>query len=94
MVAEALKDIPIIMPLYSKKQESNHQPNLIKIGIDEKNTIDALGEYLVDYYKNQKIILISDFTAQNISDQQKLEKKLKEHNVPFQIIKSHQKSKK
>lgn len=86
MVAEALKDIPIIMPLYSKKQESNHQPNLIKIGIDEKNTIDALGEYLVDYYKNQKIILISDFTAQNISDQQKLEKKLKEHNVPFQNI--------
>jgi len=86
MVAEVLKDVPVIVPLYSKKQESNHQPNLIKTGIDEKNTIDALGEYLVDYYKNQKIILISDFTAQNISDQQKLEKKLKEHNVPFQNI--------
>ena len=86
MVAEVLKDVPVIVPLYSKKQESNHQPNLIKTGIDEKNTIDALGEYLVDYYKNQKIILISDFTAQNISDQQKLEKILKEHNVPFQNI--------
>jgi LysM repeat protein/ABC-type branched-subunit amino acid transport system substrate-binding protein len=86
MVAEVLKDVPVIVPLYSKKQESNHQPNLIKTGIDEKNTIDALGEYLVDYYKNQKIILISDFTVQNISDQQKLEKILKEHNVPFQNI--------
>jgi LysM repeat protein/ABC-type branched-subunit amino acid transport system substrate-binding protein len=86
MVAEVLKDVPVIVPLYSKKQESNHQQNLIKTGIDEKNTIDALGEYLVDYYKNQKIILISDFTAQNISDQQKLEKILKEHNVPFQNI--------
>lgn len=86
MVAEALKDIPIIVPLYSKKQESNHQPNLIKTGIDEKSTIDALGEYLVDYYKNQKIILISDFVEQNINDQQRLEKILKEHNVPFQII--------
>jgi len=86
IVAEELKDIPIILPLHSKKQELNHQTNLIKTGIDEKNTAEALAQFLVDKHKNQKIIMISDFKESNSNDAKKIEKILNINNITVQNI--------
>lgn len=86
IVAEELKDIPIITPLHSKKQELNHQTNLIKIGIDEKNTAEALAQFLVDNHTNQKIVMISDFKEFNINDAKKIEKILNINNITVQNI--------
>lgn len=86
IVAKELKDIPIISPLHSKKQELNHQTNLIKTGIDEKNTAEALAQFLVDKHKNQKIIMISDFKESNSNDAKKIEKILNINNITVQNI--------
>lgn len=93
IVAKEFKDIPVITPLYSKKQSDNHQHNLIKAGLSTQTTNEALANYLVDNYHNQKIILISDFNQDNLDATASIEAILKEHNIPYQNIKPSQNQK-
>jgi LysM repeat protein len=64
--ARELPDMPVITPLFSKKQNNNHQENLIKAINDKERLLIGLKEYLKAHYKKQKIIITTDGQKDNI----------------------------
>ncbi len=65
-IAGELRDMPIITPLYSKKQEIDHHKNLIK-SVEKDELLDGLMAYLKTHYKHQKVIIATDDTKENIA---------------------------
>ena len=64
-VAQELPNVPIITPLYSKKQRIDSHENLIKGAVDNKELTNVLLKHLKEQYKNQKIIIATDEKAKN-----------------------------
>lgn len=92
-IAKKYPDTPIIIPLYTKKQEANTQFNLIKAGVNEKSTGNALGNFIASRRINQKIVLIADFTDQNDTDLKNIETILNGKKIDFQTIRTIQNEK-
>lgn len=79
-LAIKLSDTPIITPLFSKKQVWNTRKNLVKSAVDKKDLIEGLAEYLLDNYKQQKIIITSDNKKKNKAKGLQLGQLLKKHD--------------
>lgn len=92
-IAQKYPDTPIIIPFYTKKQEANTQFNLIKAGVNEKNTGNALANFIVKKRTNQKIVLIADFVDQNNGDLKTIETLLDAKKIDFQTIRPTQNEK-
>jgi LysM repeat protein len=67
IVAQELSHLPIITPIYSKKQITDSHENLIKAAIDDKELTESLLNYLKENYTHQKIIIATDDNSKNKS---------------------------
>ncbi len=62
-VAKHFKDKIVVSPIYSKSQRANNSKNLIKTGINPKELNNKLTDYLTTHHTNQKVILITNYSA-------------------------------
>lgn len=85
-IADALPETPIIYPIYSKKQDTEERPNLIKVGIEEPRKTDVLVQHLLSNYTGQNILTITDNKESNRSEALFFEQLLKDKNLSFKRL--------
>ncbi len=95
-VAKEISHLPIITPIYSKKQRTDSNENLIKGAVDKEFLTEALLHHLTTHYEYQKIIIIIDENNKNKSKGKLIGDSFKKHdsivNLQY-IIPSHNKKK-
>ncbi len=79
-VAREFPDIPVIAPIYSKKQTTDYTKNLIKSVVDKNKMTTVFTKYLISKYKQEKIIIVTDTKKDNIAQGKKISMLLKQHD--------------
>lgn len=80
-LADELKDVPIVYPLYSKKQDNAIRENLIKVGINNNDSKEVLYDYIYRRYTGQKIFTVTDQKDSNKIDADSFEQFMKGKNI-------------
>ena len=66
-IAKQFPGLPVITPLFSKKQNEDKTRNIIKAAVDKKDLLPGLIHYLKTNYDHQKILIITDTDPKNTS---------------------------
>ncbi len=79
-IARQFPDLPVITPLYSKKQIEDNTANIIKAAVAKKELMQGLTQYLETNYNKQKILIITDTIPENTTRAVALKKALLQHD--------------
>ncbi len=100
LVASRLRNIPIVFPLYSKKQAALSRSNYIIPNPEKRDYSKTLNAYIAKNYCDENIIIVQDITAESQKQSQDLIESLKRlndsiqpriiqsknDNVPFEVL--------
>ncbi len=84
LVAEKT-EIPLIFPLYSKKQNQFSSPEIIKSAPDKNTRSQFLADYLLTIYNGANIFIISDGKTVSERQTKKIAETLKKHDSVKEI---------
>lgn len=80
-----LRDIPVLFPMYSKKQSGFTSSNFIKPEVDKSHYAEKLNEHIISTYCDEHIIIVGDTTAASRTQTKNLIQGLKELNDSVSI---------
>lgn len=73
-------EVPVIFPVYSKKQSRFQSPKIIKTYADREVHQQELVEYIFSSYANENIIIIGDSTLASIQNSNLIRSRLLQHD--------------
>ena len=80
-----LRDIPVLFPMYSKKQSSFRSSNFIKPEVDKSHYAQELNKHIINTYCDEHIIIVGDTTAASRTQTKNLIQGLKQLNDAVSI---------
>ena len=72
--------VPVVFPVYSKKQKSFSSSKIIKTSADRAIHQEALIDYVLTNYANENILIISDSSATSIRNSDLIKSRLVQHD--------------
>ena len=72
--------VPVVFPVYSKKQNRFSSPKIIKTSADRAIHQEALIDYVLTNYANENILIIGDSSATSIRNSDLIKSRLVQHD--------------